>query len=264
MSRFAMPVRDLMSAPAISVRPETSLRDVTATFEHRDISSVPVTDASGKLVGIVTMTDLLAEAHVETTGAAAILRITPPARTAGDLMRTRVHTVYPETPVRDAAKTMIDHRIHRVIVVEKEKPVGVLSTRDVMRLVHRYRIETPLSRYMTTPVTAIDLGATIDEAIERLDRANVHGVVVVDGNVPVGVFTQTESLKARNLPGPIRRTPVEQVMSYEILCLELSTPIYRAAGHAAAMGVRRVFAVEGRELRGILTCYDLTRAVLEN
>jgi CBS domain-containing protein len=263
MSRFTTPVRDLMSAPAISVRPETSLRDVTTIFEHRDISSVPVTDAGGKLVGIVTMTDLLSEAHVEAAGAAAVLRITPPARTAADLMRTHVHTVYPETTVRDAAKAMIDHRIHRVVVVDKDHPVGVLSTRDVMRLVHRYRLETPLSSYMTSPVTAIDLGTTIDEAIDRLDRANVHGLVVVDGNAPVGVFTQTESLKSRNLPGPIRATPVEQVMSYEILCLDVHTPIYRAAGHAAAMAVRRVFAVEGRELRGILTGYDLTRAILD-
>jgi CBS domain-containing protein len=236
---------------------------VTALFEHRDISSVPVTDAKGKLVGIVTMTDLLSEAHVEATGAAAVLRITPPARTAGELMRTHVHAVYPETSVRDAAKSMIDHRIHRVVVAEAEKPVGVLSTRDVMRLVHRYRVETPIDRNMTTPVATVDLGTTIDDAIEKLDRTNVHGLVVVDGAAPVGVFTQAESLMSRNLPAPIRATPVEQVMSYEILCLDAQTPVYRAAGHAAAMGVRRVFVVEARQLRGILTGYDITRAALE-
>lgn len=48
-------------------------------------------------------------------------------------------------------------------------------------------------------------------------------------------------------------------MSYETICLDTSTPLYRVAGHAVQMRVRRILAVHGRELRGIVSGLDLVR-----
>ena len=45
--------------------------------------------------------------------------------------------------------------------------------------------------------------------------------------------------------------------SYETICLDESTPLYRAAGHAVQMGIRRIFALKGDTISGIVTGFDL-------
>ena len=60
----ALPIKkaaagDLMSAPAVTVRPETRVRDLAELFSARHINRAPVTDADGRLVGIVSRGDLV-------------------------------------------------------------------------------------------------------------------------------------------------------------------------------------------------------------
>jgi hypothetical protein len=50
-------------------------------------------------------------------------------------------------------------------------------------------------------------------------------------------------------------------MSYAMLCLDVRTPLYRAAAYAHATRARRVLAVEGRHLKGVLTGIDFARVV---
>lgn len=256
---FGTPVREYMSETLVSVRPGTNLDEVQRLLDTRDISSVPVTDDAGALVGIVSTTDLLRVARLELAGPRSKLQITQAPRAAEQVMQREVCTIDERQPVREAASVMVQNRVHRLVVLRAGKPVAVLSTRDVMHAVLLHHIELPLAHVMTTPVETIELGDPIDLAIARLDDANVRGLVVVDGRVPVGVFTHTEAIKARALPRAVLTTAVEQVMSYEILALDVGTPLYRVAGQAIATRARRILAVEGHELRGIATGFDLTR-----
>jgi len=254
-------VRDYASKTLISVRPDAPLAEVYDVLLDRDISAVAVVDEAGELHGILSSTDLLREARIEMLAPGEFARVTPPPRAARDLMRRDVITIAEDAPLQAAASAMVSHRIHRVVVTRGKVPIGVLSTRDAMRAVLQHRIKTPLERLMSTPVQTIDEGDTIRMAIERLDDANVRGLVVVEGNWPIGVFTHTEALHARALPPMFLDSPVEQVMSYETICLDVKTPIYRVAGHAMSMHVRRILAVHDRELRGIVSGFDLVRAL---
>ena len=258
---LATPVRDYASKTFITVRPETSLVAVHDVLLEFDISAVPVLDECGELKGILSTTDLLREARIELSAPGERVRITPPARTASDLMRHDVITVDESAPLAEAAVAMTKHRIHRVVVTRDGAPVSVLSTRDVMRAVLFHRIDLPLSRVMTTPVETIAEGDTIRTAIQRLADANIRGLVVVDDTWPIGVFTHTEALHAHALPPMFLDTPVERVMSYETICLDVATPLYRVAGHAIHMNVRRILAVHGRELRGIVSGFDVVRVL---
>jgi predicted transcriptional regulator len=258
-SLFSTPIQEYMSATLIAVRPTTKLDEVLHTLEQRDISCVAVTDDHDALLGILSMTDLLRDAVIELGAPGERRRVTPSARTAGDIMQTNVVAIDEERPVREAAELMVSNRIHRVVVRRKGRAVGVCSTRDVARAVLFYHVEAPISVVMTKPVETIDVGDTIDTAIARLGDKQVHGLVVVDNENPVGVFTQAEAIAARALPVPLRAQAVERVMSYETICLDVSTPLHRAAGHAIAMRVRRILAVHGRRLQGIVSGFDLVR-----
>jgi CBS domain-containing protein len=260
-ARWNAPVRDYTSEPLIAVEPTTPLAQVRRLLDDNDVSAVAVTEAS-RLVGILSSTDLLREARIGLTGPDRLVRTTAPAQVAADLMRTDVVTIDEGQPLREAAVRMIERRIHRLIVLRKEAPVGVISTRDAMRSVFRGQVTTPLSEVMTANVLTVEGTESVSIAIERLDDANVHGLVVVDGTWPIGVFTHTEALRARALHSGLKELPVERVMSYETICLNVRTALYRVAGHALALRVRRILAVDERRLRGIVTGFDLLRVMV--
>ncbi len=249
------PVRDYMSKGLVVARMETPLRDVRRMLEERDISAVPVLDDAGKLRGIVSMTDLLHGPRAEGSPDAVPL--------VSDIVEPAVVTIDEGEPMRDAAVRMVARQIHRLVVLREGTPVAVLSTRDVARAVLAARVETPLRERMTAPVQTIDLGEPIHSAVGRLAAAGVRGLVVMDGRSPVGVFTQLEAVKARGLSSDLQRMPVEEVMSYETICLDVATPLYRVAGYMVQMRVRRVLAVEHRELKGILSGFDLLSVITD-
>ncbi len=249
------------SKSLISVRPDTSLAEVHEILLDREVLAVPVIDHYGTLAGILSSTDLLREARIELLEPGAVARITPPPRLARDLMRRAVVTVDEDQPLTDATRKMTENRIHCVVVTRGGAPIGVVTTHDAMRAVFQHRIQIPLSRVMTSTVETIEQGDTIRTAIERLADADVRGLVVVDGRWPIGVFTHTEAMQARALPPMFLDTPVERVMSYETICLDVGTPAYRVAGHALQMHVRRILCVHARELQGIVSSFDLARVL---
>lgn len=239
-------VRDRMTAPAITVRADAQIPDVLQLLEGEAISAVPVVK-DDRLVGILSSTDLVAQ----------MPRDGEQPRTAEELMSSPVLIARPDEPLDEAAWRMVAGRVHRLVVSEDDRVLGVISARDILAEVKTRRVPAPIGSVMTTPVEAIAIGETVDEAIARLVSANVHGLVVVDGMAPVGVFTHAEALAARRLPATLRSGPVEEVMSYETICLDVATPIYRAAAYAVSMNVRRILVVEGKHLVGILSCIDL-------
>ena len=260
-SPAASPVSEHMTASVVSVTEEASLDEVVKTLRRLDISCVLVTKGpSGAPTGVVSLTDLARVSRLE-GGQHGPLRIMPPDRQAKDVMHAPVLSVDADADVSEAASLMLQHRVHRVFVRRGERIVGVFSTRDALRVVLFRRVETPLRDVMTTPVETIGIGDVIDDAVAKLEATNVRGLVVIDGKAPVGVFTQMEAIRARSLPPELRLRPVEEIMSYETLNLDEDTPLYRAAGHAIATRVRRILALDGRKLAGIVTGYDLAQVL---
>jgi predicted transcriptional regulator len=234
-------VRDRMTSPAVTERPDISVTALTAILRLRAISAVPIVK-DGDLLGIVSTTDILRSPHI--------------AR-AQDIMTSPVVTANVDEPLDVAARRLVDARVHRVIAVENGRVAGVLSARDILVEVKNRKVTDPLSSLMRMPVETIEIGDPIEDAVLRLANANIHGLVVTDGSAPVGVFTHAEALAARKLPPELLRGPVEEVMSYETICLDAATSIHRAAAYSVAMNVRRILVVERKYLAGILSCVDL-------
>ncbi len=255
------PVQTYRSKSLFHVSPAAKAEAVLRELQERGISSLPVVK-DDVLLGIVSITDLARVGCMTFPGFVA----TGPSgggRTAQDVMTTPVVTVDDHDPMWRAARKMLEQHIHRVVVTREEKPVGILSTRDMMSAVRDARVERKLADVVTRHVETIDVDASIDRAVTALAESNVRGLVVVDGEWPVGVFTRLEALYARSLPAGLREQAVEHIMSYETICFDQSTPLYRVAGHAVAMAARRILAVENRKLVGVATGFDLARIVAD-
>jgi CBS domain-containing protein len=121
-------VGDLMTREVVSARESTSFKElVRLLLEHR-ISGVPVVDADGVLVGIVTEVDLLKVEGDEGGYGGMLEWIVHPKRmadahgaaeglTAGDLMTPKVVTVRPEASLHEAAVTLLRADVKRLPVV---------------------------------------------------------------------------------------------------------------------------------------------------
>jgi CBS domain-containing protein len=259
MSNFSMPVENYMSAPVRSVTPNTPLPSVQDALVAHRISSLAVVDDAQQLVGVVSRTDLIHVGRIEAGRQPASSVLTLPERPVSEVMTVSVATVATSDSIRSASKKMLDGHVHRLFVVNGNRLVGVLSTKDVMAAVSHEKVRSPISKFMSHPVFTIRTTEPLALGVDRLERAHVSGVVVVDEGWPVGVFTQSESMRSASLP---RSTPIEDVMSPAMLCLNVDTLVHRAAAQAAATRARRVIAIRDRTMCGILTGLDFARATL--
>ncbi len=114
--------RDLMRPP-ITTSLEASLHDVASVMETHRISTLPVLDEAGELAGVVTKTDLIHFGLARKSSWADV-----PTRQA---MNPAVIACEPGTTLPDVARLMRDNSIHHVLVVEKGRLVGVISSLDL-------------------------------------------------------------------------------------------------------------------------------------
>jgi len=260
MGHFDMPVRVYMTRGVHSVKEGTPVETAWQQMHSHRISSVPVLDEAGHMIGVISRADLLREGTINHEGdGASALEL--PELTAGELMLGVVVKVGPDASVAEAADLMCEQHIHRVYVERDGMPVGVLSVRDVMQAVVDKRIDTPLSEFMTETVVVVPLHTPLSEAADALATGAMTGLIVVDGNWPAGVLTQEEALIARH---HAPETAVEKVMGPELIVLPPSTPAYRAAAQAVAMHVRRVVILGENGVQGILSGLDLAKLAAAN
>lgn len=259
MSNFAMSVELYMSSPVVRAHRGETLRQIQLKLRNSRISSLPVVDDDGVPIGVVSRTDLIRVGRVEAGRRPKSSLLTLPEKSVEEVMTQTVSTVPSNASVRDAAVQMVEKRYHRMYVVDEKRLVGVFSTKDVMLALSGEKLNRPIQELMSKPVFTIRAEEPIALATERLERAKVSGIVVVENHWPIGVFTQVESLIAATLP---RDTAVEEVMSPAMLCMPVDTALHRAAAQAGATSVRRVIVTEKREMVGILTGIDFARAVM--
>lgn len=258
---FNKPVSEFMTTDVASATPDTSISTIARMLEERRISAVPILDAGGAVIGVLSRTDLLRVGRLSAGSHHKASVLTLPQKTAGDLVRDTTRkpvTTAPAASLREVARKICDERIHRLFVVDGGRLVGVISTLDMMAVVRDARVELPITEIMSKPLFTVQAHQPISAAIERLGAAHVTGLVVLENEFPVGLFTQLEAMESRDLP---RDTRVEDVFDAAMLCLPVSTKVFRAAEQASRLGVRRVLPCTDREAVGIVTGYDFAKLI---
>jgi CBS domain-containing protein len=246
-----------MTGSVVTVRADASLADVARVLERERISCVPVVGPDGPL-GAVSRTDLLQEGRRNAAGHGGAVAPTP-GGTAGAAVKRPLVTAAPGTVVSAAAAKMVKERIHRLFVEEAGALIGVFSTLDLLGAIHGGRVALPVESVMSHPAFTIGVDATLAHATDRLARAHVTGLAVIDEDGwPLGTFSQVDALAAKDLPG---ETPLEDVMCHAMACVHTGTPLYRAAAIAHATRSRRVLVTRHREVVGVVTGLDFARAV---
>src|SRR5215469_16848413 len=188
-----MKANDAMTSPAITVMPQTLCKDAAALLVKHRISALPVVDAEGHLVGLVSEADLL---PLETTPdprsqATPLPRRTEPLpRRVDEVMTPEVYTVDEDTDLGIVARRLLEANVKRFPVMRGEQVVGIVSRHDLVKVIAR---------------TDEDIQADVQRGLaEEGMRLTSLEVRVRDGVVELIGDTQTLRLAeilARSVPG---------------------------------------------------------------
>jgi CBS domain-containing protein len=129
-----MTVRDAMHRGVVTCDSSTIVRDAVRLMNEKRLRSLVVVDFDCALAGIITEMDIVAARLVHEGGKPW------DQLTVGEIMTNRVLTVTPDTSLKEAAKILVSHRIHRLVVAESDDmctPIGILSLGDIMRYLER-------------------------------------------------------------------------------------------------------------------------------
>ena len=113
----------------------------------------------------------------------------------GSLMSSPVHTVGPETSLRDAGRTMLDRDIGSVIVVDDDERLeGILTATDFVRTVANGDPDpnATVDSVMSTDVTTTTADEPVQSVADLILDRGFHHVPVVDGRQVIGVITTTD------------------------------------------------------------------------
>jgi CBS domain-containing protein len=149
----AMKVSEIMTRELVTLDAEDAVTDVAAILVENGINGAPVVDGTGRLLGMVTLADLVVRnAHlhfpryIKFLDSLIYLEDTSQydqevkkalAITAGELMSTDVETVDPDTEIEDAATKLFEEKINALPVVENGRVVGIVSRFDLVKLMVR-------------------------------------------------------------------------------------------------------------------------------
>ncbi len=141
--------KDIMKTDLVTVSPDMEIAQATRLLLEKHINGVPVLDSSGKLVGILCQSDLIAQqkkvpipslfsfldGFIATTSTKQIQREVQKiaATTVADAMTLNPVSVEPDTGIEIVATLMVDKNFHTIPVVEGDRVVGIVGKEDVLR-----------------------------------------------------------------------------------------------------------------------------------
>lgn len=147
-------VADVMQCNLVTVHASDSIAEVERVLADARVGGVPVLDDNDEVIGILSMSDLVSryaeddglpeeadyrdlddDADDDSTEVVAFQRPSADELCAGDVMTADVSFVSPTVSLREAAGIMVQRHIHRLLVVDRGRAIGILSTLDILRAI---------------------------------------------------------------------------------------------------------------------------------
>jgi len=168
-------LRDLKLSSIPTIHKEKNVLD-TLVFLNKEIEYICVLDTDKSLYGFLTHTDIISnidpDTLMDTYRLEDFLKI-------GRRMKWVSKDEKTSTLLKDMASSFFDN----VIIVEKNKPLGILTTKDIMKLIkNKEDLAQPVSIFMSSPIQTINKNSSIKEALKFIKEKHYKRAVVVDSN----------------------------------------------------------------------------------
>jgi CBS domain-containing protein len=144
---------DLMNPKVLAVRDDLTLRELAAFLIRNQITGAPVEDGAGRIVGVVSLVDIaeavlgadtsetsetsedgLTAEDTEDRDDFDLGAIADDDLVVRDIMTPAVDAVPEDATVSEVASRMLDSQVHRLLVTREGRPVGIVTTSDLLGL----------------------------------------------------------------------------------------------------------------------------------
>jgi CBS domain-containing protein len=253
-------VRDLMRIGVLTCKPEATLGDVASSLSENHVHALFIVGQDDEIIGIITDFDLLAGEWLsgDPQGLAVMRKLT-----ARDLMSSPVSIIEATAPAKEAARSMLERVERRLLVVENNKPVGVISVSDIVT----YLAQRAITRREKVVDVMSDVFLTcrdktpIPSAARAMTSSGWRSVLIVDAlGKPLGVVSGLDLLRFCDLEGGCEKITVAEVM-HPALTIRMDATLQEAAQELIENHYHRLIVVDPAEPDtiplGIVSSFDI-------
>ena len=191
-------LREIMTPHLVTMSINGGIADAVDIIVNRNIGGIPITDAEGRLKGIVTERDVM-----------KVLTTEHSDRTAEDIMKSAVRVTGPDTPIGKVCEEMVKCRFRRLPVVTDDVLCGIVTATDIMSYLGKGKAFEQLTtgdsaEVMGAPVRSLLSGElytitperNIHEIALEMIRRRVGALPVIEDSHLVGLVTEYDLVKA--------------------------------------------------------------------
>ena len=112
-----------------------------------------------------------------------------------DVMNKSIISVDKDDAIRMAVKKMVHGGIGAVIVTEKDKPVGILTERDILKFIANEKMDldnNKVENIMSAPLISVDSSSSLEEAAGVMLTNNIRRLIIKEKDEYVGIISQRE------------------------------------------------------------------------
>jgi CBS domain-containing protein len=212
-----MTVQDVMTSEVVAVRERTPFHDLVRLLTKHHVSALPVVDGAGRVVGVVSESDLfLKQVEPIRDGAVRLLqgrqrrleRAKAAGATAARLMTAPAVTIHGDQPIAEAARRMHDRGVKRLAVVNDAGVlVGIVTRGDLLKAYLRG------DQKIATELTIRIVPEVLERAVETVEVSVDDGVVRLTGRLTRRSQALTLTRRAQAVDGVVS---VDSQVTYDV------------------------------------------------
>lgn len=172
--------------------------------------------------------------------------------------------VTPRTSLLDARAILLKHRISRLIVSEKDKPVGLLTEKDLVKAIYRIDAKpleaTRVSDAMSKDLVTVQEGATLHDCAKLMLDNKISSIIVLKKDKTLsGIITKTD-LTSVFLTQSTEPLPVSKIMTRDVITVKPADSLLYVESVLVNNNLSRVVVERNRQPVGIITNRDFIPA----
>jgi len=252
----AMTVGQIMTKYIITIRAEDEVIKAATKMVAEDISCLVVADGD-KPIGIISERDFLRK--VPLSKAVFTMKVK-------DIMTPDPVTVPPSMPLTEAVALMKSKGFRRLIVAEHGKMLGVVTQTNFTRTLSELFVSYPLASgllakdIMTTKILTVSPKNTVAEGKQKMLKADVGAIIIMDKDQPVGIFTEYDILmQFYDQHGKLEMSDIGKYMRKYVRAVPPDASLFAANRLMLEKNMRRLLIVDGTKAAGIITQTDICR-----
>ncbi len=263
--------KDIMQKNVIVMDTKNTIYDAIHLMVKHNITGLPVVNDSYQIIGVISEKDILDILYHSKDSNVSIV----------NFMTRRVVCFDPDSNLDQLAESFRKNDFRRIPIVYKDKLIGLVSRKDVIRYIavmngkiissnskhiHHDRNNKSnvheLDKVMTTKVISVRTSATISDIVDILIENDITGIPVTQtDHTLVGIITEKDIMS--NLSDKIcMDTTIESVMTKNIVSFDISESVMEICEHVTRNHYRRVPITSKGKLVGIVSRRDFIRYIV--